>query len=354
MCKDSKKVITTAALFLFIISSAAFGVHYQAVWTNGGGTGLWSNPGNWDIGIVPANSTNTFDVVIPGGFNVYFDIDSPVDVTDLEIAAGSALYINPGHSLTVLDDSLITGSLAADGVSTSFASEANGAALGDGGVIIATGGAFAKSAASSYSSKTINDNRTLFSADGVDTRIDLSGLQSLDCAFTAGYRTHAISAINSGYIDFSSVGAIIGATSWSSLLSFHINSSGYINLSNLTDILGGYVRFDIDIPGYTLASLLSAKTTVFDIGESSGLYVPNLNTMNGCIVYIADNTVFNAPKLASFIGSSVSLTPLKTFTTGAMTNTDNSRFILTEGAQFGTAWGDIVATGYSATGLNDN
>ncbi|AQQ72548.1 hypothetical protein SMSP2_02938 [Limihaloglobus sulfuriphilus] len=354
MCKGLKIAATTSFLFLFAISSAAYGVHYQAVWTGANGSGLWSDAGNWDIAAVPVNGTNTFDVVIPGGFNIYFDIDGSVDITDLEIAAGSALHINPGHSLTVLDDSLITGTLAADGVSTVFISETNGAALGDGGVIKATGGAFAKSQASSYSSKTINEHRTLFSADGVDTRIDLSGLQTLDCAFTTGYRTHTIEAINSGYIDFSSVGAIIGPTNWSSLLNFQINSSGYINLSNLTDILGGYVRFDIDVPGYMLASLLSAKTTVFDISESSGLYVPNLNTMNGCSVYIADNTEFNAPKLTSFIGSAVSLTPLKTFTTAAMTNTDGSRFILTEGAQFGTAWGDIIATGYSATELNNN
>jgi hypothetical protein len=56
-----------------------------------------------------------------------------------------------------------------------------------------------------------------------------------------------------------------------------------------------------------------------------------------------------APNLKDFTGSTVNLTSQRTFATGGLTQIDNARLTLSDGAEFGTAWGDVLADSYSST-----
>ena len=336
-------------LFIAAISSPVMAIHYTATWTNADSTEKWSDPNNWDIGVVPINLTDTFDVVIPTGFTVYFDIDSPSSVTDFEIALYSTLVINPGHSLTVSDDAVINGKIVAEGNSTAFVASAQGAALGDAAQFYATGGASIGSAAVDYTSNILNSSITLFSADGAGSQLDLSSLQSFSAAFGHYNRTHTVSATNNGVIDMSSVGTIRGPSNGSSRLKMYVGSKGLVNLNSLTDILGGYNTFDIDVDLYTLPSLAIANTTTFDASGTTTISMANLETLQGCSLVIASGGTINAPELSGFTNSTVTLDPAYTLVTGALSNIDNSRIALTGGQEFGAVYGDMTATSYAST-----
>lgn len=339
-------------LFAPILSFSPAAADEIATWTNGQATQNWSDPNNWDINRVPLNLLETFYVIIPGGFTVYFDIDQPGFVTDLDLAANSSLIIDPGHSLTLLDDVSLGGTVRVDGAATDLISTSPGTTLGNGAKLYASNGGTIECAAASYTSTSLSSSVTLFSADGYGSRLGLSSLQSLDARFGANYQTHTISATNLGVIDLSEVGTLYGANSSLSLLNIHIGSGGFINFYYLTDILGGYTKFEVDIPYYTLPSLETALQTTFDISAVTLMSFPAMHTANKCNFVIPDGGIINAPSLTNLLNSQVNLNPSRLFVSGGMSNIDNSRIVLTGGLQFGTAFGDITATSYASTGLN--
>ncbi len=63
----SKAVLLTLvfSLFSFVGVTNAFADHKVATWL--GGTGNWSDPTKWNIGEVPNNGVDTYDVVINSG-----------------------------------------------------------------------------------------------------------------------------------------------------------------------------------------------------------------------------------------------------------------------------------------------
>lgn len=347
-----KHSISLLALVIATIFSPAMATHYLATWTNGNSTEIWSDAANWDIGVVPVNDTDTFDVVIAAGFTVYFDIDTASTVTDLELAVTSTLVINPGHSLAVLDDAVVNGKVIAEGASTDFTCASAGAVLGDNTLLDVSGGATIESAAVDYSS-TINSNITLLSADGNNSLLDLSSLQSLNAAFGYSYRTHTISATNYGVIDMAWLSSIHGPTHSTSRLKLHVGQNGFINLFHLADILSGYTTFDIDAGFYSLSALVTATGTTFDASGTTTISLPILDTLDNTSLVIADGGAINAPQLTTFTNSQITLDPAYTFTTGPLSNIDNSRIALTGGQQFGTAFGDITMTDYTNT-VNGN
>ena len=357
--KASCHVIQQSSVTLFlalvwIIAATAPAAHYTATWTNGEGTENYSDPNNWDIDQVPLNLLDTFDVIIPAGFTVYFGIDNPGFVTDLDLASTSALIIEPGHSLTALDDVTLDGTVQADGSVTDFIATSAGTTLGDGATLYAANGGSIECAAASYSSKTLESDVTLFSADGYGSRIDLSAMQSLDARFIKNYRTQRISATNLGVIDLSELGTFYGSNSSLSLLNIYIGSGGFINFYYLTDILGGYTKFDIDIPYYAMPSLETALQTTFNIDATTILSLPALHTAEKCTFTIPDGAIVNAPALTNLLNCQISLNPNRTFVNGGLSNLDNSTIALTEGMQFGTGYGDITATSYASTARTDD
>jgi len=351
-----------------------------ATWTGAAGDGLYATAGNWDIGMVPLNDgMTTYDVVIPAAFTVYFDVDVPGTVTDLNLAAGSTLYIDPGTSLTVLDDAHIAGVISAD--DGDFLALAAGAAFyGNQSRLGVYGGGQLALAATTYSSQGLtanNTTHTLFSAHGAGSVLDLSTLQTLNASFNdnSGYVTvHRVLATNSGVLDLSGLQDVTGPWRGEDRFEFVISNDGTLPLTGLQSVSGGYVRFLISTPSYALPSLLTVANTTFDLAVGTTLDVPLLTTFSGGTLNvpsaatvnannllgfgsstnalnIADGGALNAPQLVSLQYAVVSLNPLRTFVTGPLQSLDNSKLAVAGGMQFGCAYGDVVAPTYSSQGL---
>lgn len=347
-----KSKIASHRLFVLLVSAIlitppTFASHYLATWTNGNLTELWSDSANWDIGVVPLNDTDTYDVVIPAGYTVYYDVDPNSQITDLDLASTGVLYITAGHILTVLDDAAIDGKVYAGGADSALICPSAGATLGDSAILQVTGSSKIESAATTYAS-TANANITTFSANDSLSLLDLSSLESINSGFSHSYRTHTISAQNNGTVDLSSVGTVIGPTHGGSKLLFYIGSGGDIDLSSLTDTLSGYTYFDINGASYSLPSLENTTGTTIDVDGTTSLSMPNLHTFDsGSFVFETGSTI-SVPSLTNFTNSSMTLDPAYTFVTGTLTNIDDSRIAVTGGKQFGSAEIDVVT--FNSTG----
>src|ERR1700722_13844383 len=81
------------AVFASLGASAAKG-QTLAVWTNGGGDNIWSDPANWSIDFVP---NGNFDVVI----------GSPTPTNDDNGFAILNMSVNAGAELNILNGSAI-------------------------------------------------------------------------------------------------------------------------------------------------------------------------------------------------------------------------------------------------------
>jgi hypothetical protein len=155
-------------------------------------------------------------------------------------------------------------------------------------------------------------------------------------------------------LDLSGAGSIAAAVPWSSSTLFNIQSGGDIDLTGLVEIPSGYARFNVDNPSYTLPLLEYAANVTFDASAVSTIELPLLSSGTGTVFTIEDGGTINAPQLTSLTYGNINLSSLKTLVTGFITNIDNTVFSIHDGAQFGTAYGNIGAPSYTATGLNNN
>jgi hypothetical protein len=131
-----RTLITSFILTIFLMSglSNAFADHKVATWL--GGTGNWSDPTLWNIGEVPNNGVDTYDVYISSG-SVSLDIDAMI----LQLTLG-------GGSLSSSDKNIVTDSLTLTGGSLSGSGtvvvngpiEWTGGGMSGTGVVTANGG----------------------------------------------------------------------------------------------------------------------------------------------------------------------------------------------------------------------
>ncbi len=239
------------------------------------------------------------------------------------------------------------------------------------------GAAWGDVAATTYSAAGLGGaSYTLFSAEGAGSVLDLSSLTVLNDNYNQfSDRTHTVRAADGGTVDLSGVATIAGPTHHrrNDTLTFQIAPGGDINLDGLQSFSAeGYVRFDVDVPAYDLPALTSATAGVFDVADGSTLSLPALQThsrgsytlapnatctapaltaMTGVSVSLEDGAHLDAPNLTNISSSAVTLDAGETFTTGAIAVLDNARVALRGGRTFGTAYGDVVADTYAATGL---
>jgi len=186
-------IFTVCGMFTFCADANADFITAQ--WTGTAGDGLYSSPGNWDIGAVPVDGGgNTYDVVIPTGFTVRFDLDNAQQVTNFNIAAGSTMSVDPGKSLTVLNNAKIYGVVTVS--NSTFLAEAPAAQLpGNQAQLAVSGGGKIAVSAVAYSSTGLGNTYTLFSSQGTGSLLDLSDLQSINAYVSATFvQTHTISA----------------------------------------------------------------------------------------------------------------------------------------------------------------
>ena len=397
---------------LTIFATPIAAAQTTATWTGGGDGTNYSDANNWDILEVPLNDVETYNVVIPTGHTVRFDVDSgsldPGQVTDFDLAAGTTFIVDPGHAFVVLDDASIAGIVQTDN-STFFAETAGAAFAGNKPQLSNVGGGDLAIAGTTYASTGLNQSGwtyTLFNVDGAGSLLDLSSLQSLNAGFNdnwSGSTYQQVLVTNSGVLDLSSLQMITGPARSEDRLSFIINTGASADLSGLQTINSagsGTTRFDIDVPIFSLPSLDQAAYVQFELFTDStwsfpllttldgatlrlwpgatlsmpallegngGTYVvpqsggsrsittinaENLTALNGVAFTLGDAGVFNAPALTSFTRCSIDLAAGSLFSTGVLDTIHNSQLRVSGGVTFGTAYGDLSATTYSSTGLN--
>jgi hypothetical protein len=365
---------------ILLLAAADAGALTTATWTGGAGTTSYNNPANWDTPDVPVNTlTETYAVVIPGGVTVEFDVPGVQEVTDFQLGSDATLVVNPGRSLTVLDFAEVYGRVTTDNGTFDAPAPAAQFPGNEARAHVSGGGAIAI-AAPSYSSTGLSSRGTyaILSADGAGSVLDLSSLAALfdNHNYTAYEQRHQITATNSGVVDLSGVQSISGPTrEGSDRLDIVITTNGNVMLDALQSTTAGTgeVRFDLNLPSYTLPSLTDANQTRFILADAMTLHVPVLETHNGEGFTLGDNATvdapllesltwseihpgagatFDAPNLVDISGTVVNVSPAWTLQNATIVNLDNARLSVSGGAQFGTAFSDIAAASYSSAGLS--
>ncbi len=93
----TKKLFLTMCLALF-----SLGMNAQITWTNGNGTGIWSDGLNWSTGLIPTPADN---VIFDGTSTANCTIDMQADCNDLSVNAGYTGIIDAnGNAVIVAND----------------------------------------------------------------------------------------------------------------------------------------------------------------------------------------------------------------------------------------------------------
>lgn len=334
---SSRTLIPAIAALTVMMSTASLHAQTDIVWTGGAGTDSYDDALNWDLNIVPVNNGGTtYNVVLDTTGTVFFDVDLPSEVTDLTLGGSQIFRISRGHSLTVLDDAIINGTIRVQ--NSSFLATAPGATFGDdeNATLIAEGGGIIAIAATNYSAAALPSTQTLLEAHGAGTLIDLASVQSFDDGFNAGGGTqiHFITASADAVIDCSGVQTIIAPFDPEDYLGITINSDADIDFSGVQEILtvsAGQVIFDLNVPSYSMLALLNATRTVFDLAEGTDLSLPLITSFGGSLI-VPDGASVTMPLLNAFDGASLLVTSGGTLSAPNATTLLDS-FIQVDGSQ---------------------
>ena len=355
------------AVVVFVSLSCGFcSGQTVAIWTGGGDGTSYSDPANWNIGVVPINGGGTnYNVIVPDGENISFDISG--SISGISYGSGGSIEIVGGINFEINSVALLNSSISAEGAGSRFSANGIGVQLGNGCRLDATNGAIIETSANTYN-YTGNANLTAFHASGAGSTIDSSSMNSISRTPTNEWAvgTYYI-ADNGGLLDFSGVNSIDGG-GWNGFNQFEISSGGDIDFQNVTTIHNDN-RFIIDVSSYELPSLESASGLVVDLavgtdfstdglltvggGHSSSFMIrdqstwnaANLTTLNDTNLMISVGGTLNAPQLRTFRNSSLSLEPGVSFNAGLLEDVDNSSFQVSGGTEFA-----IGATSYNYTG----
>ncbi len=366
------------AVGILLLAAAGAMGQTTATWTGGAGTSSYNDADNWDTPDVPLNTpTETYAVVIPDGVAVEFDVAGGAqEVTDLRLGTDATLTVNPGRSLTVLDFAEVYGQVITD--NGTFSAPAAAAQFpGNRAMAHVSGGGGIDIAATTYSSAGRRERGTftILSAAGAGSTLDLSSLLTIiDDHHTGSYeQIHVIAGTNDGVVDLSSVQSMSGPTyQESDRLDIRVNTGGNVMLDALqsTEAGTGEVRFDLDVPTYTLPALETAVNTRFNLADNRTLNLPLLTSHNGegyslgdgatvdapaltsltdAVLSAGAGATFDAPNLVDISGTVVGVSPAWTLTRGTLANLDNARVSVSGGLVFD----DVAAASYASTGLRD-
>ena len=138
-CRPGRRIETggvVRGLLLCLLTTGAALGQTTATWI--GGTGLWTEPSNWDGGVVPNNGGGmTYVAEIDVAGDVVVTLDTTITVTGLIL--DETLHVTTGGSLTVLNNAVNSGRIAAAGGTIHFSgadvANGSGAILAEGGVV---------------------------------------------------------------------------------------------------------------------------------------------------------------------------------------------------------------------------
>ncbi|MBN1853320.1 MAG: hypothetical protein JW829_11370 [Pirellulales bacterium] len=316
--------------------------------------GLWSNPANWDLEVVPANNgVDSYNVIIPADSNVVFDLMTPTQITGLSMEPASSLNFND-TSLEVVGVALLeTNLINASGAAAEFLSNSPFAS-GENQQAVVANGATVQFALSNYvlSDSGLRESTyggPFLSATDPGSTLNLSSITLLDTSsLNHGWSgsTFTVTASNQGVVDMSNITTINGAsgglgvpggpgTPIGSWLKLRAVSGGHIDLSHLTQINGAYTWFQLAGGTISASNLVSVTNTRFEVpnGETLNLGT-DITRVTGTEFLLENGATINAPNLTDFSGSRVMLTPTTVFNVPVFTEIDNSQIHVKEGRSF--------------------
>lgn len=322
----------------------------QVVATYTGPNGNWSNPANWDVGVVPINNgPNTYNVIVPAGKIITFDIPGANTISGLNLVNTGRINIAEGRSLNVSGFTLVEGIVTADGTGSGFIAVSPLTVFQPSPQMHSSNGGVIQIAGTQYETQAgigLSAPSTLvgISADGDGSIIDLSSLQSFTnrAQNANGGGIFRVLAENHGQIDLSGVETIDGGAS-SASLSLRVRSEGNIDLSNLTTvtaIAGGSKAnswLDVDIPFYGLPLLEQANRMFLNPGLDTQLNLPALTRLTNGRITLAGNAVMDAPGLTDVSGTIVTVSGSSAqLNTAPLQQIQSSEFHALDGASIST------------------
>ncbi|WP_428389434.1 hypothetical protein [Mucisphaera sp.] len=304
-----------------------------ATWTGGGGNDNWSDPLNWDIGVVPVNTGGTtYDVVLPGGVSVDVDAGTPAAFTVNSITGPLSvnLDVEAGRVLTVLDDAGYQATTSLFSSSQLVFSGTSGSLQT--GPVTLNGGSTFGSVAPTYDLVDTGTS-TVLNVSSSGSVADLSSATTLLFGNTAASASQFLTA-NLGLIDLSSVTTLTANDVNDSLTIRTISAGSEIRLGSLTtladrvDLSSAGAGPGVDVSGLT--TLGGASDVSFTASSSGLLDVSGLTTLgsgtdidltasSGGILDLSSLTTFgsvNDLAIASNTGSTLDLSGVTTFTSG--------------------------------------
>ena len=344
-----------AALISVLLLATIANGQTTSTWMGPAG-GSYNDPAHWSSLDVPVNNGgDTYDVVIPSGSSVQFDVPGgPQSISSLDLNLAD-LTVGNSFALEVLGSAAINGRVDVDGGSFVAASSSSDLTSGDARLSVSNG----MLTVSGLDFVTTRRTHEEILAARNNSTLDVSSLQTLEFGPVSGRFTKSILASNST-IDLSSLTSVSITPGEDDLLDFRYEAGGDILLPQLTNLNsnGGNgnerVRFFFEQSRtFDFPMLSNARRTEFRLPTNSTVNLPQLTSLSGSGTYleIADGATWNAPH-ANFTSladavillngtatlnapqvsdiSNVGLTigPSASFQTSNLTAIDNARLLL--------------------------
>jgi hypothetical protein len=156
---------------------------------------------------------------------------------------------------------------------------------------------------------------TIFSADGLGSVLDASGIALLRSGSPNGRLGYTISATNGGLVNLSGLASITPHDGQDDVLNFSISGGGGIDLSSLADINiansgngNDYVQFTAAAGHvFELPSLVNARRTRYSLAAGSVFNAPVLTTLTESLVELDGDETFGHGMLSNIDGTSIRL-----------------------------------------------
>ncbi len=218
---------------------------------------------------------------------------------------------------------------------------------------VLSGGAHLTVAAASYSAAGLASSQTLFSVEGVGTRLDLSSLEQLIDNWNdsnSNTRVHTIRVVNGGQIDLSGLDTIEAPIRGEDRLDLVALTGGQIELDALRSTVSnsGQIRIDLDLNTWEFPLLESLDNTTLVIGNNDVVSLPQVRSWHRSTVTVPTAATVDAPNLTSLTHSLLAVDG-GGVDVPQLTDIDNSRVLVSGGSQV-----TIPATHYTAAGITKN
>ncbi|MCB1125450.1 MAG: hypothetical protein KDM81_03065, partial [Verrucomicrobiae bacterium] len=323
--------------FVLLAAGGGEGVAAEvANWTAGTVLGNYSEPTNWDLGLVPINSVSeTYILEVPANAKISYDLAGVGRVDALRLGSAATFTLEGTREFAVQGISVLDGIITASGAGAVFRSDATTATLGSRARFSAqNGGRISVDAPSFALPEDWRANEILMVANGPDSVVELPGMVSLTTRGGNGTSyNYSVSAVNGGRVDLSGLTAAVGprtdaynADDW---LTFSVSGGGQLDLGSLARIS---LRTRL-APQQDWALPALADVEMGFLTPSTGVTfdLPELQNMAAGQITLPEDSILNAPKLAALQHVTLTVAPGAEFHAGQLSDVSDSSITVEAG-----------------------